>query len=132
MAIFSIFIFVLISSCTSQTSTTKNNTENSNKTKENKEKTLKSEFAKIRGFSGEYEGEFIKLEIKEYNDDYNFILFTYSAVAEGLEHENKKGKIYPDKMEIFLESFSKTNFKIEKTTSGFTIIMNGSKLNSFN
>jgi hypothetical protein len=123
--------FVLIISCTPKSPTTKNTNDTTHKIKDEKSGNVKSEFSKIRGFSGELDGEFIKIEIKEYNDDYNFILFTYSAVAEGLEHTNKKGKIYPDKMEIFLESFSKTNFKVQKTANGYSIQMNSSTLNSF-
>jgi hypothetical protein len=92
---------------------------------------IKNELSQIKGFAGEIDGEFVKIEITGYNDQYNIILFKYTAIAEGLEHFNKSGKIYPNSMEIYFESFKKSKLKLTKTSAGFTIVTDSVNLKSF-
>ena len=92
---------------------------------------IKNELSNIKGFAGEIDGEFLKIEIKGYNDQYNIILFKYTAVAEGLEHFNKSGKIYPNSMEIYFESFKKSKLKLIKKDSRYFIESENVSLESY-
>ena len=96
-----------------------------------KKSQIKNELSNIKGFAGEIDGEFLKIEITGYNDQYNIILFKYTAIAEGLEHFNKSGKIYPNSMEIYFESFNKSKLKLIKKDSGYFIESENVSLESY-